>query len=285
MKQIIAATDFSHAGNNAVDYACQLALAHNMKLELVFAQKPSLSYTGLPLDVTAEDQEQIHAELEALRDSCIRKYSQRLNISAELRYGFAVPEILSRASEISAELIVCGMGAGNHLSRKLFGTTSTSLIKESAIPVLTIGSNVRYQGLGKVLLAADGRVENLDLSPLTSLALADRSHIYIVNVVKRDGPVKELSDAAAGMSYGKHLGRAEHSFHVIEEQDIIEGINSFVRDHHITLVAMVPHSDSVLRRLLNESTVDKMAFHASVAVLSLPEKRSDKQNIKSSDQQ
>jgi nucleotide-binding universal stress UspA family protein len=279
MKMILAATDFSQAGNNAVEYACQLALGQNTTLELLHVLQPSLSYTGLPMEVTAEDEEKLHMKLETLRESCMRKYSQRLNIKTELRFGFAVPEILLRASETGAELIVSGLGAGNNLSRKLFGTTATSLVKESVIPVLTVGSNIGYEGLGKIMLAADGRVEHLDLRPLVSLAIAARSHIYIANVVKQDGPVKQLSDAAAGMNYGRHLGRAEHSFHVIEEQDIIEGINSFVRDHHITLVAMVRHTDNVLRRLLNESTVAKMTFYTSVAVLSLPEKTIDKQNI------
>jgi nucleotide-binding universal stress UspA family protein len=160
------------------------------------------------------------------------------------------------------------------IEEKLVGSVTTSVIHSSRYPVLVIGENVKYKAPGEILLAADfEEIQPDTLQPLRQFAYLYRSHISVLNVTREAELVPELKEAVAGIKLDHSLEGTNRSFHSIENEDIIDGINDFIEKKKIDMVVMVPRKHSLIKRVFAGSKTKRMAFHSSVPLLTLNEKK------------
>ena len=55
--------------------------------------------------------------------------------------------------------------------------------------------------------------------------------------------------------------------HLIENPNMVAGINDFVKDHNIGIIAMSNRKHGLLYRIFNESKAHKILYHSSVPLL------------------
>ena len=60
-----------------------------------------------------------------------------------------------------------------------------------------------------------------------------------------------------------------HTFHISENEHIIDGINDFAEENNIDLVVMVPRMHSGFHNFFFEQNTKQMAFHTKVPLLAL----------------
>jgi nucleotide-binding universal stress UspA family protein len=274
MKTILVPTDFSDAASNAVDYAAEIAkltqakliLFHVYHLPVVPAEVPVV----MPIDEIKSDSIK---GLKKIERRLYIKHGEQMIIESEARLGFPIEEINLFAKECKADLIVMGMEGVGYLTEKIIGSITTSLIKKAQCPVLAISKNVRFTSLKKIVLACDyEQIDNKSiLSPLKEIAKLFKSHLYLLNVVPATNELPTISKAVEGMKLDHTLEDINHSFHYVQDADIIEGINDFVEEKAIDMVAMIPRKHSWWQNLLQEPTSKRMAFHAKTALLTLHE--------------
>jgi nucleotide-binding universal stress UspA family protein len=269
MKTILVPTDFSKAAGNAAEYAISFAKIIKAKVLLFHAYHlPNPVSKGPVIMITT-------AELQKRNELLLKGEAARLKkkCGIEVKYlakmGLAVDEILEE--ERNASMIIMGMKGAGKLSEALMGSITTATLRKSKIPVLVIPEEVKYKNPEKIVLACDydPRTDLQTLNALKDLMKTFGSKIYVVNVKEKK---ESLSmEKMLGTKLEGKLCDVQHVYCFREKEDIVDGINEFVKGHNADMVAIIPHHYNLMERLFHKSISKKMAFHTHVPLLALPD--------------
>ena len=276
MKVILAATDFSIQAGNAVKYAAEFANISHSKLVLLYVyQIPIVGDVPMVLPVWGDLEEDFIRTLENQKQALINKFGQELNIECVARMAYSVEYGVKQSiKDYNVDLVVMGMKGTNYLTERLIGSETTTIIKNSDCPVLVINENVIFNKLNTIVLAFDyeKKINKKVIAPLRSLALIFNSNLSVVNVNTGEESIPFLSKTGEDVGIEKFLKGTNHSYHAVQNKDIVEGINSFIANIHADMVVIISHKHTFLESIFKESNTKKMAFHTSVPLLVLPDK-------------
>jgi nucleotide-binding universal stress UspA family protein len=134
--RILCATDFSQAADGALAWAARLAEPRGAELHLVHALVPAgkAPAAGGYLHEGALDEERAAAA----RGGLSARTAAFGVTSAELRRGELADEILKRAVELHADLLVIGVPPSEARTHALLGSVGERLIRSAQVPVLTV---------------------------------------------------------------------------------------------------------------------------------------------------
>jgi nucleotide-binding universal stress UspA family protein len=186
------------------------------------------------------------------------------------REGFAVEEIIAAAEEFKVDLIVMGIKGSTSALNIFMGSTTTSVISRSSVPVLTIPENARYKHIENIVFAYDyGKAPNDAVTALlNSYAKQFSATLHVVNVISPD-EILQPATALAGVEMDDALATVPHKLYFKESKDIVEELNTFITKHHSDLLVMIPHHHSFLSGLLHQSTSKQAAFRTHVPLLTV----------------
>jgi nucleotide-binding universal stress UspA family protein len=276
MKVILAATDFSIQAGNAVKYAAELANISHSKLVLLYVyQIPIVGDVPMVLPVLGDLEEDFIRTLENQKQALINKFGQKLNIECVARMAYSVEYGIKQSTkDYNVDLVVMGMKGANYLTERLIGSETTTLIKNSDCPVLVVNEDVRFNKPGTIILAFDyeKKINKKVLAPLRNLALIFNSKISVVNINTGEDSISNLSKTGENVGIEKYLTGTNHSFHAIQNKDVVDGINSYTENILADMVVIISHKHTFLETIFKESNTKKMAFHTSLPLLVLPDK-------------
>jgi len=277
MKTILAPTDFSKQSKNSVAYAAEVAKRTKSKLILlhVYIMPVITSDVAMIMPPFPDMEKDYMKALEKQKQNLIRKYGKSLKVECGLKVGFAVDEIIKQVViDKNVDLVVMGMKGVGFIGEKLIGSVSTSLIKKSDCPVLVINEKVKFKSLKKIVLAYDYEkaIKKPVLDPLKEFVKIFKSKIIVLNVMGEDEKLPSLKNAVAGVGIEPAIRGLQHSYHVIQNKDVINGINKFVAVKKADMIVIIPHKHKFLSTLFQESNTKKMAFHSKLPLLALHEK-------------
>ena len=273
MKTILVPLDFSKASQNALQYAGELAHFGDAQLILchVYSLPTVISEVPVVLPTSEELEESSKKKLTKIEKKLHLSYGFAIN--SIIVGGFAEEEIVVIAEKYNADLIVMGMKGAGIIAEKIIGSVTTSVIQKSKVPVLSINEHLKFRRIDKIALAVDYlEMKNAKgITVLKEIAKLFEAHIFVVNVVEDPKTMPTITSTVAGIKLDHVLEGVAHSFHLSENKDVIEGINSFVDLKKIDMTVMVPRHHTFLKTVFTEANTKKMAFHASVPLLILPE--------------
>jgi uncharacterized protein (DUF1015 family) len=62
----------------------------------------------------------------------------------------------------------------------------------------------------------------------------------------------------------------EHTHYYLQDDTIINGLNNFIDEYNIDVIAMLPHRHNLFSRIFKEGNTKKMAFHTHIPLLTMP---------------
>jgi nucleotide-binding universal stress UspA family protein len=273
MKNILVPIDFSDASFNAVSYAAFLANAFDAGLLLVHVYSGTSAIDDRPDTKVYDSYEELEAANEKLLKSEMERITEKFTVKIKtlLQKGNAVSVINEVAEENDSDIIVMGM-KGKGESNSIFGSTTTSMINKTSIPLLVIPKNASYQTINSITLASDFNDEKLlsHFSILEKLMTKFDPFIQVLNVQKKDSNL--TAEMIAGkMSTGLLWDKYNHSFNVIEEDNIEEGINKFLGKRPSDLLIMVARKRNFITQFFEASHTKKMIHQTKIPLLVLHE--------------
>jgi len=140
-KNILYAVDFSESSDYAFGYAFSLARKFSARLNIIHVINEPVDLRGfyvphISFEKLEEEIEQgAQKMMESFCRSHIRDYEQ---VSTFIVPGIPYDEIIKKAAEISADLIVMGTHGRSGLDHVLFGSTAEKVVRKSKIPVMTV---------------------------------------------------------------------------------------------------------------------------------------------------
>ena len=273
MKTILIATDFSNASRNASLYGVELAKALDAKIILFNAYEVPQPAPGLGVSVSRYDI-MMQTDKRLLEESDFLDPKREI---IEILCDEGAPEdaIINIAKEKNVDFIIAGMKGSGKTLKKIFGSTATSLIKRSDIPVIIVPEEAKFSIPKKILYASDSmsdtNIEHVDqIKPITETF---ESKLYVVRVVKDEyAEIFERLNTPGKLR--EELKKLDASFEYPIDTDIRHALNEFIKKHQADMLVMLPHKHDWMERLFKKSETKDMIFHAHIPILVIPEKHS-----------
>jgi nucleotide-binding universal stress UspA family protein len=140
-KTILFATDFSESSDYAFQYAYSLAKKFNARLLLVHVINEPVDLRGFYVPhisfekLEEEIEEGAQKMMEKFCRTHIRDYD---NYESIIVPGIPYDEIIKKATDNTADLIILGTHGRTGLDHVLFGSTAEKVVRKSPVPVMTI---------------------------------------------------------------------------------------------------------------------------------------------------
>ncbi len=270
MKTILVPTDFSEAANNAAEYAIKLAKEIKAKVVLLHVYHSSVPPIEAPILVPS------YAELQKEKERLLHKKSSQLKknthveISYKAKLGMAIEEILEE--EKSADMIIMGMRKVGKLSEYILGSITTAILGKTTIPVLIVPENAKFKIPKKIAFACDYNpgTNYKTLESLNELITAFKSKLFVVNVKNKQEMVS-VEEAGAGLRLEHQISDINHIYNYTENENLVEGIDNFVKGKKADMLAVIPHRHNLLERLFHKSISKTIAFHTDIPLFALPD--------------
>lgn len=140
-KSILFATDFSESSDHAFQYALSLARKFESRLGIIHVISEPVDLRGfyvphISFDKLEEEIEQ--GALKMMEKFCRTHVKDYAKVESFVVPGIPYDEIIKKAVEINADLIVVGTHGRTGLDHVLFGSTAEKVVRKSNIPVMTI---------------------------------------------------------------------------------------------------------------------------------------------------
>jgi nucleotide-binding universal stress UspA family protein len=140
-KNILFATDFSESSDYAFQYASTLARKFEARLMIIHVINEPVDLRGfyVPHISFEKLEEEIEEGAKKMMDKFCRTHIRDFeNYETFIVPGIPYDEIIKKAVEQSADLIVLGTHGRTGLDHVLFGSTAEKVVRKSSIPVMTI---------------------------------------------------------------------------------------------------------------------------------------------------
>jgi len=139
--KILIAVDFSENSNYAFDYALTLAKQFDAELTVMHVINEPIDLRGFYVPHISF--EQLEREIEAgatgmMEKFCQEKMGEFRNYVTCIANGIPYEEIIRKAKEIDASLIVLGTHGRTGFDHIIFGSTAERVVRSSPCPVLSI---------------------------------------------------------------------------------------------------------------------------------------------------
>jgi nucleotide-binding universal stress UspA family protein len=138
---ILFATDFSESSDFAFQYALSLARKFEARLLILHVISEPVDLRGFYVPHLSFEklEEEISAGAQKMMEKFCREHVRDYqNFETFIVPGIPYHEIISKAVEESADLIVMGTHGRAGLDHMLFGSTAEKVVRKSQIPVMTI---------------------------------------------------------------------------------------------------------------------------------------------------
>ena len=138
---ILFANDFSEGSDNAFDYALSLATQFSAKLVLIHVINEPVDLRGFYVPhISFENLEKEIAEgAQKMMDRFCDKHLKGFdNFEQSVISGVPADEIVKKAGDSGADLIVMGTHGRKGMDHLLFGSTAERVVRYAGCPVMTV---------------------------------------------------------------------------------------------------------------------------------------------------
>jgi nucleotide-binding universal stress UspA family protein len=140
-KNILFATDFSESSDYAFEYALAMSRRYDACLNLIHVINEPVDLRGFYVPHISFDklEEEIEEGARKMMEKFCRTHlGDYANHASFIVPGIAYDEIIKKALEIPADLVVMGTHGRTGLDHVLFGSTAEKVVRKSPVPVMTI---------------------------------------------------------------------------------------------------------------------------------------------------
>ena len=281
-KSILLPTDFSEVAFNALRNAILFAdaqpepyniyLLHVLMPESDLMEFPSLNsdnmQTRLEISETAMT---TFTETTLAQIQLNHNLQNTPQITRTVEVGLPAPTIARIAKSENVDLIVMGTHGKHSRLEKILGSTTTTVIRKAACPVLVIPENFHLHHVTNVVYASDfAKTDMFHLWQISRFLRPFKPSVKVVHIDASNGQSDtRLASELKEFAESKDLG-LEVSMHRVEAEKVTEGLTQFVEDQDAQLVILHRMHRSFTEGLFHASVTKKTALQSNVPVWIFP---------------
>ncbi|EDM45175.1 universal stress protein [unidentified eubacterium SCB49] len=278
MQHILIPTDFSKNAWNATSYA----------LAFFMNQKTTFHFLNVDISMQVNSNQDFHLsgisvknEISPALELKMENWIQRVyaccahknhTYKKAITKASFVDGIRSYISNHNIEFVVMGTKGASGLKEITIGSKTGSVITRVHTPILIIPEKASFKKPLNIGFPTDFNINHNHkiVSTLRTIAQEHLSSIKVLRVAQTKKPLTSTqNNNREGLK--QNLLDYPHSFHVIENPNLADAIQSFVTTMQIDLVAMVAKNLNFYQRILFRPQVEKISYHITIPFLILHE--------------
>lgn len=275
IRRILVPVDFSNASEKALQLALELADLLKAEVRLLHVYyNPVVDV--MPFDTGHTYQINISSYLHEIEQNARKQISileadlkkkatekkSRIKISSSLSNGIAEDEIIAFSKKYKPGLIIMGSRGMGNLSTGLIGNVTAKVVEKSVIPVIAIPEKSRLTSVDHVkniLFATDfDNYDQVTIGKLVNLTHMFNPTLHIVHIsigVKKAWDKVKLDSLKEFIE--KEYPNLPVKYKILVSDNIVNGLECYMRDHEIDVIALTNHSRNILSSLFTPN-VTKM---------------------------
>lgn len=272
INNILVPIDFSDCSLNALRYALTLAQDFHAKITVINGYKipipaADINYTFDP--AIYDDYEKEMEEKFSLLPGKIPELNM-VEVEYKVEMAFPVEAIEQEINEKSIDLVVMGTKGASNLAEVVIGSNTFHVAKRATCPVLSIPENIKSRKINNIAVAVDLNHVDENLPMRAPLKIAEQYNAAVHFLHVSDKPSEIPYDQAwEVLAYKKEFENIENYFHFIENKNIDEGINEYLKNNEIDMLVMLPKKYAFFERLFKRSVTRTMLLHAKIPLLTI----------------
>ncbi|HXK27746.1 MAG TPA: universal stress protein [Candidatus Binatia bacterium] len=290
VKRILWASDGSKESDNALRWAKMFATRFDAKVTALNVLETLNLDTLEVADDLKREISRIDSAIkkkETKRLTHVRTVLEKLGIKAEMRIARGVPhqEIIKAVQSRAIDLIAMGKRGLNLWGRMLLGSTTSRVLREAHVPVLTVRQAARKLTVKKILVPASfSPGDSASLEWALELARKFGAALFLLHVIEvhksyngvtggfmgrlRDSATKQLQGMLDAIPSRKLKG-VTLTAKVKAFPRAWSGIVDFVRQEGIDIIVMSTHARKGAPRLFLGSVAESVTKEAPCPVITV----------------
>lgn len=234
-RSILVPHDFTPVGDNALNYAINLAKHIQSNVDILHVVKDEKERT------------KASAQCEKIIAGLANKPADVV-VNYHIKSGSIFTDIATKASELKSSLIIMGTHGAVGM-QKLFGSFAIKVITSTHVPFLVVQQKYTGTDLSKIVVPIDESQESLQIEQVTSgLAGMTKSEIHVITEKKIDSNLKLKCAVHSGLisKQFKEKGLNYVPAVIPKVKGFSSDIVSYAVKEKANLIAFAYHSDSLL---------------------------------------
>ena len=274
MKKILYPTDFSPSAENAFIFALQIADHLGASIITLHAfNRPDISNFNLPdtlrevydsIDLDAF--ENYEDEVPVLRDIATDHGYYHVPMVHVLEEGASVSAILRTANKNKADLIVMGTTGAGKMEQFFFGTVTGKVLEEAHCPVVVVPYTATFDGvIDNIGVATNFTPEDAKLiEALRKFRDVMGCHLHVIHIDTEEGSNAEeaMKTFCSPWQQDKQMSK-----HCVQHKDINEGLDEFVKDKNIDLLALLSTRRTWFDEIFQKNRAKELSFQHAIPLL------------------
>lgn len=286
IRRILVPVDFTIHSENAAYYALKIAASYKADIKLVHAY---LDPTGTPQtylesysyqlnidkvirEIEEETYKSLSAMVERLKKMIKEEEIKGVGVRFDLFKGNAVDTILHEIDEYKPAMVIMGTRGNELEGLRSYGSVTSHLIQKTRIPVLAIPKDYDafdFKSPKRVLYATNfDQTDFTALRRLLTFAKPFGAKIYCVHAALEEA---QRLDEMQLRNIRSYLFETMDAYNIecglLETMDIQQGLEDFIDEQNIDVLAVTTQKRNFLTRLLKPSMTRKFLFHGHIPLL------------------
>lgn len=286
VRRILVPVDFSAHSIQAAHYALDLARTLKASIRLLNVWSNSfndgfvynemfafqVNIDEILKEQEAEAERKIKDVLLQLQSRIRDEKIKGVSIDYDLMRGNAIDGILENVKLFKPGLVVMGIRGSQQEGLSFMGSNSAKLIEHCKIPVLTVPAEYDASDFFKPQqIAYITRFDKTDLQAMHQLIALIRPFdvkVYCVHLQTDESETLEKAQMQQYKNYLKqaHIGH-EIECHLIETNKSLDGIEQFVQEKRIDMLAITHKKRNLLTQFFRPSLTKKLLFQTNIPIL------------------
>jgi nucleotide-binding universal stress UspA family protein len=275
MSTIIVATDFSTTATNAVHYACQLAI--DIKAKLIVSHcftLPIVIGSDMPMPaMTANEGKELADTAMIDLINTLQPTYPSLEVTSEIRFGEVLDVLQEMIEEVSPLLVIMGnKGTAHHYF--WMDNNMVEAMRDFSVPVLGIPESAIYKVPKAVCFASDFSNKNIASieQQLQNILKNLNATIHILTIVPEDYEFSnEQMTLIADAALGEAIPTGKPIYHFQKGNHVNREIASFIQEHPIEWLVLMPHQHPLLEQLFTTSHTETLVKAIDIPLLAISE--------------
>ncbi|WCO01310.1 universal stress protein [Psychroserpens ponticola] len=274
MKNILVPTNFSENCDKAAQLGIEMAKLYNSEIHFLHLMKTPVDW--VKLDKLKEKRypetvKQIGIAKAKLRELERTAEHEGLKCRTFLQYDAGHTDILEHSGHFHHDFIITGSSGTKGVIREITGSNVEEIVRKANAPVIVVKDEDVTFPFKNIVFVSDFEEDISEaFSQVISIAKKcdARTHLLRINT-KTDFNSIKLGLNPIEQLLSKYPELKNYSMAVYNEPSVETGINTFIKQNPIDLIAMVTHGKSDFLSLFSKSIAEGVTNHSTLPVMTI----------------
>tara|TARA_R110001606_G_scaffold229776_1_gene377713 strand:+ start:2126 stop:2956 length:831 start_codon:yes stop_codon:yes gene_type:complete len=274
MKNILVPTNFSENCAKAAKLGIEMAKLYNSEIHFLHLMKTPVDW--VKLDKLKEKRypetvKQIGIAKSKLRELERTAEHQGLKCRTFLQYDAGHTDILEHSGHFHHDFIITGSSGTKGVIREITGSNVEEIVRKANAPVIVVKDEDVTFPFKNIVFVSDYNEDVVDaFKQVISIAEKCNARIHLLRInTQTDFNSIESGLDPIELLLQKFPELKNYTMAVYNEPSVETGINTFIKQNPIDLIAMITHGKTGFLSLFSKSIAEGVTNHSALPVMTI----------------